>query len=901
MLKLIFSPYYDGNCYAGNPEKNKCELGTKYVGPIGLLNELELRAGLSRGETTPMQRTIAYCKAIQEVLKTSTGNPFYQQSFENDPLGVAQQLLRWRDDLCMAGWSKDTILPNDLSDDGRNRLHDLQAVEEAFITIGFGERWRALLDEASNRNILPSDMTITVDMKMELLHPVIRKVLEAIQAKGGNIAESKAVKDLGDNPLSVFANKFTLYQFPEQTDTYQWATLQEEVKADVYVNEDNFTFNQVLKSVGKPLVSASVDGATDLSQLLKQGISLFRTPINYTNLMSYLSIFRHPIDKELRRQMRSHLQKAGGFGKYRDKDFPQVGEEYKSLWRMWTLSPKNIVKESDITHFCNALKKWIEEYTPEAEKQISFLGMHLCSQLSSLEDQINCLLAYIKGTGTISCDELEKIVAIICKGNTITTDIAKLGSYNILKDLKGLAIGGQTILWLDCVNKPRPRYEYSFLNPSDIDKLKLDIPKPELEMQSSDFAERLAVSRAEKIFALIPKHKDGERMDEHLLITELKTTCPSIKITGTPSLPSTFTEKVEEQKITSPDIEYKVDKEIFKNIKDIAPETEDDTTTGEKKTQSYSSLNELINYPFDYVLDYIFKLKDKEDDSNLSTIEGNVAHHVIHQMVEECQKKTEVFLQLVKDEKGLDKKIDKAIQECGLELQLPENALELHIFKNTLIHKSIPVLARIIEKNELKIADSEVNYGVVSGKEFDFFGYIDFVLKKKKEGDNTDEYYIFDFKWTNYPENKKTELEQRKELQLAFYEKIMTEKGMKVAMRGYYLLKQAQLLTTYDGFNNDDAEVVITQTCTNDIFNQAINSYTERIENLFDGIIEEGEGKSGTEFTDKTFIKKYLPNIDNYYLNNGLSKNQSSKKELKAAGKKANNFGKNAVLKGKIK
>ena len=47
MLKLIFSPYYDGNCYAGDPDKNKCDLGTKYVGSLGLLDELELRAGLT--------------------------------------------------------------------------------------------------------------------------------------------------------------------------------------------------------------------------------------------------------------------------------------------------------------------------------------------------------------------------------------------------------------------------------------------------------------------------------------------------------------------------------------------------------------------------------------------------------------------------------------------------------------------------------------------------------------------------------------------------------------------------------------------------------------------------------------------------------------------------------------
>ena len=94
MLKLIFSPYYDGNCYAGNPVKNQCVLGTKYVGPLGLLDELELRVGLSRGETSPMMRAIAYCNAIHTVLDNKpSSEPFYQQSFENDPLGVAQQLL----------------------------------------------------------------------------------------------------------------------------------------------------------------------------------------------------------------------------------------------------------------------------------------------------------------------------------------------------------------------------------------------------------------------------------------------------------------------------------------------------------------------------------------------------------------------------------------------------------------------------------------------------------------------------------------------------------------------------------------------------------------------------------------------------------------------------------------
>ncbi len=905
MLTLIFSPYYDGNCYAGNPAEKQCVLGTKYVGPLGLLDELELRAGMSRGETSPMQRAIAYCNAIRKVLeKKPNPEPFYQKSFENDPLGVAQQLLRWRDALCMAGWNEDTELLN-LSADGQKRLKDLQSIETFFDSIGIGERWHQLLN-ADLSALLPKDLEIKVDMKMELLPPVIRKVLDKTQ----RAKESESVANLGSKTLSNFAGKFTLYQFPEQNDAYQWAVTQTEYTPDVYINEDNFTFNQVLKSVGKQLVDASVDGgAAELSQLLKLGISLFRNPVNYDNLLSYLSIFRHPIDKDLRRKLRNHLQKAGGFGEYQGEAFPSVDKEYENRWGMWELSKGNIVKEKDIAKFCKALQDWIEKYTPEAEKQIGFIGMQLYSQLSVLEEQINCLSAYIKGKDTLTNDELEKVVATICQGGTVTTDTAKLGSYNMLKDLKGLAVDVNTVLWLDCVNKPRPLYEYAFLNPSDIDKLKLDIPKPELEMLASDFAERLAVSHAKTIIALIPQRKNGERTDENLLITELKTVCPTISNLKS-SLPNTVTENVVSEKPNTQQVEYQVDVDLFKNIKTYPPkkeetddkdgETSKDSAIGYKREeQSYSSLSELINHPFDYVLDYVFKFKDKEEEKHLSTIEGNVAHNVIHQMVEECKKDTSAFLKMCSDSKALNKKLDKAIQDCGLELLLPENSLEVRIFRHTFLTKSIRVLARIIQNNGLEIADSEVNYGVVKGTEFNYQGYIDFVLKKKNK--DIDEYYIFDFKWTTYPDGREEELMQRKELQLALYEKIMTEKKMKVAMRGYYLLKQGKLLTAYNRFKKDDAITVVPQSPTCDIFEQAVNSYKERVDNLFAGIIEEGGKMSGAKFTDTEFIKKYLPQMDNYYLDNGLKKDGRSKTALKAAGTKSDNFSKNGVLKGKIK
>lgn len=934
MLKLIFSPYYDGNCYAGNPAKNKCVIGTKYVGSLGLLDELELRAGLSRGETSPMQRAIAYCNAIREVLANNPNpKPFYKQSFENDPLGVAQQLLRWRDALCMAGWNKETNIPDTLSEDGKKRLKDLQAIEKYFDSIGIGERWQILLAEAKNRSILPADVSIEVNMKMELLPPVIRNVLEEIKNNGGNVSESQDVAEIETKTIGDFTSKFSLYEFPDQVDAYQWAATQAEITPDVYINEDNFTFNQVLKSVGKPLVDASVDGgATELSQLLKLGILLFRSPVNFDNLKSYLSIFRHPIDWETRNSLLYHFKKTGGFGDMVNNDgsitkIADTAKNYPDFWGMWEFGKGGQVDVDKVKSFCTQLLEWIETATIKAmaEKVLSPLsGTQVYAQLSQLQERTTLLLCVLDGrSGDISNDELDKLVTSICQGGSVNTDFARLGSCDILNDLKGLVVKGKVIMWMDCMRKPRPRYEYAFLNPADIKGLQamgLLIPDASLEMQASDFAEKLAVSRAENIIALMPQRKDGDRTEENLLITELRAL--NTLAIGKPGLPrgvaisptQADTQKVQHD--VGKALLANIDKPIPDDLKEDPPKKDSFKFTFkpvgyQRDSESFSSLSELINQPFDYVLDYIYNMKD-ENEGNLSTVEGNVAHSVIEQIVAECKDSkgnvdTEKFLNICNDRQDLETRTDKAILDVGVQLLQPENEMECRTFKRIFIEKSVPVLVKIIKENNLEVVGSEVEYTSVlkdsaDKKVFNFNAKIDFLLKRKKENSNDEyEYLIFDFKWTGNPKKRKEELEQCKELQLALYQKIAEDKLKPVVMRGYYLLKQAQLLTINDVLIHkpNDAIVIVGQKTKYDIFAQAVASYRERINNLKVGLIEEGEEMKGTEFEKTAFVGKYISNPNNYYLNNKLKKNSREPGMTTTA--KESTYGKNTVLKGKIK
>lgn len=935
MLKLVYSPYYDGNCFAENPASGKCELGTKHVGNLGLLAELELRAGLSRGDVSPMQRAIAYCNAIQQVLNGEpTSQPFYQDSYENDPLGVAQQLLSWRDALTMAGWSAKTSLPSTLSVDGANRLADLQAIEQYFKSIGVGERWNALLNEAGKRKILPAGTTITVDMKMDYVHPVIRKVLELVGAH-----ESEGVANLGKKTLKDFEKKFTLCEFPEQNDAYQWTALQNFENA-VFVNEDNFTFNQVLKSVGKPLVGASAEGgAAELSQLLKLGISLFRNPVNVSNLIDYLSIFKHPLDYETRSALKYHISNVGGFGDRVKKNgsvikFASIAPK-SNFWGMWDKCSNEKVAIKAVRDFCEDLLNWTKKAMDKATAEMAMnplTGTQVCSQLSILQEQVgNLKLILANRKGDISNDELDKIVTSLCQSESVTTDIARLGSCNMLKDLKGLATKAGTVIWMDCVLKPRRRYEYAFLNPKDIVTLQsgsLDIPAPELEMRASDFAEKLAVSRASEIIALMPKRKDGIRTEENLLITELRTLNKGITINAT-ALP--VSENVTCVNADSQEVEHRVDKSLFAHITVPSPSKSEEKGEDnpseftpepvgyQRDYESYSSLTELINQPFDYVFDYLYNMKD-EESGNLSQTEGNVAHFVISQMVEKSKntKKevdTKEFLAFCKDRTGLEKLVDQGIKDKGAVLLQPENAMECQIFKRIFIGKSLPNLVEIIEKNGLEVVDSEKDLtedlnDSAGNPAFKFNARIDFILKKKNEETKEYEYYIFDFKWTRSANPREEEIKNHKELQLALYQTILETKGfVPVIMRGYYLLKQATLLTTYK-FANADHTKIIPQKSTSDIFEQAVESYRERIANLQDGYIEEGEEMPGTKFEKTKFIDKYFNECkskecvpDSYFLDNDVTMKfvkKSNTASMNTKGKKTT-YGKNSVLKGKIK
>ena len=265
-------------------------------------------------------------------------------------------------------------------------------------------------------------------------------------------------------------------------------------------------------------------------------------------------------------------------------------------------------------------------------------------------------------------------------------------------------------------------------------------------------------------------------------------------------------------------------------------------------TASYSSLDQLIQSPFDYVVEREAGRREPINQSDLVTTEGNVAHQVVQFMHEDGELMSE------KSDEAFEKALEQALKEDESKLlSQAENQFELETFKK-ILKDSIEVLKEIIAENELIPVHCE--YSIPEGDdksfELDVFGkskaYLDMLLKDK-EGNS----YIFDFKFSR-SDRYSQKLEQNKSVQFVFYEEIFEQwnkqekKHGPLRAMGYYLFPLGTLFVPegekgskwlkgkhVQAVPQDDKEHL------KDALQALRNSYKYRMKELASGKIEEGE------------------------------------------------------------
>lgn len=75
-MTILFHPCYDTRCRLDPAQRGPALLDTLTLGPLGLLQELELRLGLTAATTSNLLRTVDYVKLLRDYLPAHPDSPF---------------------------------------------------------------------------------------------------------------------------------------------------------------------------------------------------------------------------------------------------------------------------------------------------------------------------------------------------------------------------------------------------------------------------------------------------------------------------------------------------------------------------------------------------------------------------------------------------------------------------------------------------------------------------------------------------------------------------------------------------------------------------------------------------------------------------------------------------------
>ena len=890
MLKLIFSPYYDGNCYAGDPDKNQCVLGTKYVGPLGLLDELELRVGLTGRYFDDFQRTILYARAIKKAI---AGNKdlFFAKSFDKDKIRTAYVVLGWRDALVKAGWNK-TIT-------GSSRLDGLAAVENFFTEKGEADRWRTLLELSKNTPLLDKKDLIEVACKKEHLEPLYRQLFDNLEKNGCSVSYAPM------NTANNLHQKAQVLSFKNDLEMAEWLAQQKLGDNDVVVCDDASILNLNISLEGKPQFGNESNAIGAVMQIFTLGLQLFNKPLDLNTLLAYLQLPSTPLTSifveckkkdgtkyypSLRRVLFDQLLEDNGIGTewnklideavydYDGNDISKSSQRDKALLfiNQWTQvkesAGKYTVEKKIVKKFLDTMKKWAKTNLFDESKALQF------NAVADNCDTMNLILE--DEPDVINTSDLLLWTSQITRPVTLLTQPARVGCINVTRTIADIQTAPDTLYWACTTPQYNFKYDLEFLSPNEVSILEhngIEVPSRETMLKAKREVMLGVLSKVKKqILMLECDIIGGDVPVEDPVATELRLTGKLDIKPKDPDLKGWQQNKVMAD--STKQGEYKVGSSVFKLL-----DTEKEKGGLKREMESYSSLDELIQRPFDYVMDYILDLNQYGTAAmaDIDTVKGNVAHAYVEKLTENGNRQIANMRKV--HNSNFDMLVNELAEVQGAILLLEENDLEFKRFKS-LLRKSIDVLLSIIEQNHLTIVGAEQYYEAEVPTIGKMNARIDYVL-----ADNKGDYVIIDFKWNESTTYQK-KLTQNDALQLAVYKAIM-EKWLKddkdehkVVFMGYYALPRHTLYTVYNNLNHKNIEVVVSENNA-DLMQLAANSYSYRIKQIKSGIIEEGENLelANLQYVKDTLSKQLYP-LRGDYNDNAL---------------KATSYGnKNIVLKG---
>lgn len=845
-MKIIYSPFYSGNYYM-NMQDNQVALDVQVLETQGLLTQLAMHAGIHQQIPSYPDRLASYHKALLKYDKDHADSIFHK-SIDIDSMSVAKTLLQWRDYLALCGWNGDIEL------DKCTRLNTLAEIDKGFEDKGLAKLLSRFQEQlnlmASGKATIPAiykELTIEIPCAFDLLPDYIQPVLNSLKSLGVTIEVSE--EDTNAMPKTINEIHFT-----QQWKAEAWLSQQDPKAYDLWINTDNKRLDNWLHMSGQPVCGSEMENANpQITQLFLLAVQLFQRPLNVNTLLQYLFLPECPLDRKFRRELAKNIVSEGGFcnDKVQECIKAYIEREFKDEK---DTTPQKTTKEDREANYLNYLSfdfRTEETALPLAEENNKVDKKALVNFLSSIESyaseragKIAAKLPYDARISQLKA-VTEMIKALIDQINqNIVDDLtfktliqwsqslyesgdyklynAQTQSRTLITQPSNMISKAANVIWCDFYGDVAKKLSTDFLSPYEQQELKnhgVHLWDKDDETKLLNILYARPLHQTTEVLTVITCDKLGAgKLPLHPLYHLIQG--PSRKQDGDALYDALATKEVS-----------MVDNRRNDDKKEIRFDAKVHHVTW-KDTESFSSLEKLLQDPFDYLMKYPLQFQDISDTNiKLSTTNGYVAHETIEYLFT-TERGNEGLADFVVNH--YEEALHRALLRKGALLLLPEH----HLDKDRLtyqLRKCVKNLAGIVEENGLTVIRCEQKEEEKLDFEEGIFmkGYIDMVLK-----DEAGNEIVFDLKWTSKKDKFQKMLEKNRALQLAIYQAMLKKHSGESAIvrTAYYVMPQGKLFSS-DIFKGANFEL-ITPVSHDDVMDLLRKGYTERRREINDGVIE---------------------------------------------------------------
>lgn len=795
--------------------------GLHLLGPATLLHFLEKNLGLGGHPNNNAHiRTEQYRQALQIHEEQNTPNCF-SRSFAADPFATATSILELRDELVLAGWDF-TCPPNP-----PERLRCMSAIATIFsdsehqlqLDPGFADRFQTVLD---NIKWLPktSIKEILLNEPFDNLPAHFQKLFSLLEEKGIDLSPLPAPTIDGKTDLDQLKRamqepgkaKFTptgdgsllLIKAPRDTELAAWTAklvaLNPEWHPSCLIPEKNRTLDQALSQEGLPsLGMLSASSARPSLQILKLVSAFLWNPIDPYKIMEFVTLAIKPLADDLAIRIARQMAatpglRSDGWYAMQESYFEELAErattdatinvgsirqQYNFWFNRKQYQITKSVPKTEVIEIYDYLTDWaFQEFSDTDEENSSLLV--LAEQARRIVD---LLYALPPSMDFLSSLELERIVRTIYEPAPITFEEQAVGHLPYAYQPATVIGPVKKLLWWNFI-QAEPDHFFSRWYPVEIDFFK----KENINLTSPTDENRLRLwqrSRPvhytqDQLILCIPEKVNGSEVTTHPLFDELqaytKTLAPVILDIAGETVPPAFSKLFQlPEKKSIP----------YRNLSrpQLFIQLENDELAQQNEQESFSSLNDLFYYPYQWVFKHKARLQTSSILSIVKdvTLRGNLSHRFFELLFKEDitkMKRADVAEWIETHAPDLLRKEGTVLLMYGRE---PEKIAFLNKVKFAAWS-----LVEMIQQNGWTVKGTELGMGGTF-ENIPIRGKADLVLERG------DEIAVIDLKWRGSGWRSKL-IKSEEDLQLVMYSRLLTEDD-DWAHTAYFILENGKMIS----------------------------------------------------------------------------------------------------------